>query len=478
MKRKCLSILLSLLLMLSMAQLPAAALTEQEASGLKEFYLIDDVAQLIQHYYKFGTTSEEMTRAALFETLVRPDSGLEGMLDSMMSALDPNSSYLNAEDYLSMMTYSITGEFAGIGVSIVQKNGKTIVVTPIAGTPAEAAGLKPDDVIFSVDGEDIAGYSLEKIQSMITGVEGTSVNIGVIREGKEIYFDIVRGMIKDQTVSHLVMEEDIGYIGISNFNQTTAGDTKIALDEFDALGIEDIIIDLRNNPGGSFDAVIELCGLLVPKGVVVHIEYKDPEENEIYYSELEKTKYNVVVLINEGSASASELFAAAMQDTGAGKLVGTTTYGKGTMQTLIPVYQTGGALRLTIAEYLSAGGRAVNEVGVSPDYYITNETERRDCSHFMPMDYLQAFSLGDEDAGVLALEQRLSFLGYLQEEPDTSFGEETGEALKTYQAYRGFAATGSADFETMFDLGSIDYEMLEFFIDKQMETALEVIGLS
>ena len=201
------------------------------------------------------------------------------------------------------------------------------------------------------------------------------------------------------------------------------------------------------------------------------VHYLDEEETEYFYSDLENPKYKLAVLINGESASASELFAAAVKDTEAGVLIGETTYGKGTMQSIIPFQYTGGALRLTVAEYLSAHGNKVNNVGVIPDQTVENKTETYDVSYFEDIDVTSESKINDDSQNVLALEQRLDFLGYNVGTVDTVFDEKTQKGLSTFQVYRNLPVTGTLNTETALDLNSIDYENLRFEVDLQYETA-------
>lgn len=451
------------------------AMTEQEAKGSYEYMVLDNVANVIDKYYKFDVTKERVMNAAFKEKLMHPDGDLEDMISTMMSSLDKNSSYLTKDEYAYMMQHTISGEFAGIGVSINRISGRIVVISPMVGSPAEAAGILPNDVIAYVNGEDVLDATVEYVQSVVTGPVGTTVNIGILRGTEIKYFDITRAKISETTVIPEILDENIGYMRVTNFNQNTPDEAEKALAEFDEKGINKLIVDVRNNPGGELSAAVRFCGLFVPKGVVAHIRYKESINNEIYYSELEDKKYDLVVLVNDGSASASELFSGSIQDTYAGMLIGVTTYGKGTVQTIFPYSPTGGALRLTIAEYLTAGGRSVNEVGVTPDYTIENKTEFRDTSGFSELDVTGELKAGDENENVLALEQRLVFLGYMEDTADEVYDETTEDAVETYQVYRNLSSTGVADINTLMNINNVDYEKIEFDVDCQLDAAINYL---
>ncbi|MBQ7718307.1 MAG: S41 family peptidase [Clostridia bacterium] len=475
MKKRLSVLFISLIILLFSFSTPAIAATESELKGAYEFNLVARAAQFISKYYKFGTTNEEMMSAALFRKMIHPEDTVEDLLDEMLSSLDEHSQYMYKEDYEQMLSHTVAGEFVGIGVSIHQSNGRIIVVSPIKGSPAEAAGILPNDVLVSVNGEDISSASVDYAQSLIMGDVGTLVNIGVLRGGKLIDFEIMRAKIKEVSVASEILDGNIGYISVANFNGSTVEETKTALAEFDKNNVQKVIIDLRYNPGGELNSAIGFCNLFVPKGVVASVQYRDESKNESFYSELEHPKYKLALLVNKGSASAAELFSAAVQDTKVGKLFGTTTYGKGTMQTLFPFSPTGGALKITTAEYFSAGGNPVNGVGVSPDYSISNKTVTKDCSYFVPIDFNAVVSDGTNSEAVLAIEQRLEFLGYFDGEPDSLFDKETSDSLLKYQTYRNINATGTADFATLFDLNNVEYEELLFTDDRQFDAAYEYL---
>lgn len=467
--KRILCALLSLIMLLS-AQLSVFADMTQEEWGDYQYGVLEHAANIIAAYYKFETKTPYLLTAAFYEKLTNPDADLEDMIAKMMSTLDKHSSYLTREEYQYMKNHTISGQFGGIGVSIMERSGRIVVVAPIEGSPAQKAGIMANDVIASVDGVSVLGKSAEYLQMCAAGEVGTTVNIGIIRGGEELSFDLVRDVIKETTVS-ADFDEGVGYLRVNRFNQTTAPDAKRALAAFDALGVDKIIIDIRNNPGGELQSVVDFCNLFIPKGVVASTHYLDENKDEVYYSNLEETKYKLAVLVNSSSASAAELFAAAVKDTEVGIIIGETTYGKGTMQAILSFPETGGALRLTIAEYYSAGGNKVNGIGVIPDQTVINKTETRDVSYFAELDVTNESRIYDDSENVLAVEQRLDFLGYNVGIIDTKFDEKTESALLTYQTYRNLPTTGTLNVETALDLNSIDYENLMFNVDLQYDTA-------
>jgi carboxyl-terminal processing protease len=247
-----------------------------------------------------------------------------------------------------------------------------------------------------------------------------------------------------------------------------------ALTVFDSQKIKKVIIDVRNNPGGSLEQVVEVAKHFVPnRGAIVHIEYKD-NQKQTYYSDLQKTKYEVVVLINEGSASASEILAGAIQDSKAGKIVGVKSFGKGTVQEVLPL-RVGGAIKMTIARYLTPNGRAIDGDGIHPDIEVKNIKKKVDANTLEKLSYTVKPTLGDKGKDVLAAEQRLKLLGYDVDEPDEILDEKTFKAIKDFQAEQKLFSYGVLDITTQIALNNAVQDV-EIEVDKQLEKAMELLS--
>ncbi|MBQ7036144.1 MAG: PDZ domain-containing protein [Clostridia bacterium] len=441
-----------------------------ELPGNIQYAYIHDLIEYIQDYAKFPEPPEKLLDIAFRERLENPESGFNGMVEAIMTSLDEHSGYMDENTYNAFMAENVAGEFTGIGVVISVTNNGIVVMSAIEGSPAEAAGLRTGDVLVAVDDENVENMDMEAVKSRITGKEGTSVKITVRREGTLVSFSIVRAKIDNTSVSYEMMD-GAGYIAISGFNGTTEKQVRTALDVFTENGIKDVIIDLRNNPGGELTAALNLCRLFTPKGVIMRVEYANPEDNELYYNEENNAgKFDLAVLINEGSASASELFAGAIKDTSSGVLIGTPSFGKGTVQTLMPII-SGGGIRLTVAEYKTAGGRSIHHKGIFPDIYVKNTEKVMDTSYMVPMEMDTEWKAGDTGSGVLAVEQRLAFWGYM-EEADEVADETTTEALRLFQARCGLTSTGTADIYTQIRLNDAEYD-IPIEQDDQLAAALE-----
>ena len=326
---------------------------EQEADII--FYA--EVLELIMDRYPFEAKESDLIEASL-----------KGMLQS----LDPYSDYYTKKEAESMYS-SLFGTFSGIGIYIEEKDGYVNVANTIKGQPAENAGIKKDDLIISIDDIDIKDIGLEKVSTMIRGPKGTKVKLGIQRGEKLLTIEITREMILVNPVHHEILKDNIGYIQLDEFNSQATLEINKVLNEFDNKKIKKVILDLRDNPGGLLNQAISVSKLFVPKGPIVHVR-ENGKALVTHTSTLAKSKYKLVVLVNENSASASEIFAGAIKDRKAGTLIGTKTFGKGLVQSLYPIVD-GSMIKLTIAEYLTPNKISINGKGIEPDILVENTEE-------------------------------------------------------------------------------------------------------
>lgn len=293
---------------------------------------------------------------------------MAGAIKGMVSSLgDPHSIYMDAKMYKEFMIET-EGSFGGVGIVIGVKDKMLTVVSPIEGTPGDKAGIKSGDRILKIDGQDTKDMALDQAVNKIRGPEGSQVVLTISRENESPKdYALTRSNIQIKTVSGKMLPDNIGYIRISMFNENTANDFIRRYQELEKEGMKATILDLRDNPGGLLEESVKVAGKLVPKGPVVSVVTKDGRR-EVHNSNLEMVKYPLAVLVNGGSASASEIVAGAVQDTGAGTLVGTKTYGKGSVQTLLRLGND--AIKLTIAKYLTPADRSINGIGIEPDVKV------------------------------------------------------------------------------------------------------------
>jgi carboxyl-terminal processing protease len=304
---------------------------------------------------------------------------MEGAINGMMQSLgDPHSSYMNPQEYKDATT-QLQGSYAGIGAYVDQNGEFLTIIRPIANSPAEKAGLQPGDKIIAVDGTDVTGVDPAAVRQKVLGPEGTDVTL-TIQRGDQDPFDvtITRATIVIPSVESKMLDNNIGYIKISVFGESTASDLHNQLGAIMAQNPKGLIIDLRDNTGGYLDAAITIASEFIPSGVIVYEQYGD--ETKTPYEAISgglatDSNLPIVVLVNGYSASASEILAGAIQDTGRGKLLGETTYGKGSVQTWTPLSDNEGAVRVTIARWLTPNGRTIDKEGLTPDVEVKMTAE-------------------------------------------------------------------------------------------------------
>lgn len=327
---------------------------------------LDLINALIDRYY-------------LYEDEVDADALVEGIYSGYASALgDPYTEYYDKEEAQALLE-NTNGEFSGIGATLTQASGDTgvTIVNVYKDSPADKAGLKAGDILYQVDDHEVAGEDLETVVSWVKGETGTEVTLKVRRDGEELTVTAVRDTIEVQTVEYEMKEDNIGYLSVSEFDKVTYDQFSEALDSLEEQGMEGLVIDLRNNPGGNLDTVTDMLRLLLPKGTIVSIKDKDGNTEELTCDGEHEFTKPLAVLVNQYSASASEIFSGAVQDYGTGQIVGVTTYGKGVVQQLTDLGD-GTYLKLTIAEYYTPSGRSINGIGVEPDVEVEYKYDEND----------------------------------------------------------------------------------------------------
>lgn len=302
----------------------------------------------------------------------------DGVYKGLIAGLnDPYSVYYNEDEYKKLLEQN-EGEYSGIGAVFTQDaNSKAVTVVSVyAKQPAAEAGMKPGDILYKVNGKDISGKELEEIVKEIKGKEGTKVSLTMLRgdSRKEVSLSMKRKKIEIPTVSHDMLEDKIGYIRVSEFDLSTTKQYEKALKSLEKKGMKGLVVDLRDNPGGNLATVCEMLDLMLPKGLAVYVEDREGRRSEYETDDEHKFELPVSVLVNGNSASASEIYAGAMQDYGAGKIVGTTTYGKGIVQQVLDL-KDGTALKLTYAKYFTPKGRSIHGKGIQPDVEVDLKEE-------------------------------------------------------------------------------------------------------
>jgi carboxyl-terminal processing protease len=357
----------------------------------------------------FGDVFEQI-RAHYVET---PDDGklIESAIDGMLNGLDPHSSYMDSKSFGDMRVQT-RGEFGGLGIEVTMEGGFIKVVAPIDDTPAAKAGVRAGDIITDLDDEAVPGLTLDQVVEKMRGPENTKLRLNIIRKGNEtpIQITITRARIQVRSVRMKLEGSDIGYIRITQFNEQTTDGLRKAITQITSQipndKLKGYVIDLRNNPGGLLDQAVSVSNAFLNRGEIVSTRGRDPEETQRFNAwpgDLTKGK-PVIVLINGGSASASEIVAGALQDHRRATLVGTRSFGKGSVQTIIPLGPGNGALRLTTARYFTPSGRSIQAKGISPDIEVLQDVPEEAKAQVAEMEGESSLrghlkGEGDEEAG-------------------------------------------------------------------------------
>jgi carboxyl-terminal processing protease len=368
-----------------------------------------------------------------------PQTLLDGAITGMVQALnDPFSSYMDPKA-ASKFQEMISSSFEGIGAVMEQQNGNIVVTSVMKNSPAEKAGLKAQDQIVSVDGKSLDGVSVDKAAMMIRGPKGTKVELVVLRPStnQQIHLTITRAEITEDTVFSKKLDDGLGYIQITQFSENTAKDFETQLKSLQDQGIKGLVIDLRQNPGGLLESVKAIADDLLPKGkTILQVENRDGNK-EVYKAAKGGNNLPIVALVDGGSASAAEILAAALNESGGYPLVGEKTFGKGTVQTTQP-FKDGSSIKYTIAKWLTPNGNWIHKKGIMPQYVVHLP------SYFsLPVlkdtDKLQ-FNMNSDQ--VKTAQQFLEALGYDPGREDGYFSKQTEEAVKRFEADNGLQVDG------------------------------------
>lgn len=374
---------------------------------------------------------------------------VEGAIRGMLTILnDPYSEYMDLET-MEQFNEQIGSSFEGIGAEVSMVGDRVTIVAPIKGSPAEKAGLRPNDQVFTVDGESVEGLDLYEAVALIRGEKGSKVVIEIQRPGVPdlIEFTLVRDTIPLETVYAEMVETDgnkVGVIQITSFAEQTANRFQEELTSLESQGMDGLVIDVRGNPGGLLDVTEDILKLFIPSDLP-YMQIADNEDNKTrFFSDLEEAKdYPVSVLIDEGSASASEILAIALNETIDAEIVGHTSFGKGTVQQTVPLGD-GSTLKLTILKWLSPEGRSIHEVGVEP----TIEVSQPEYYYTAPIQVEETLKLDETNVNIGYAQVMLKALGYPVDREDGYFSEKTEQAIRDYQTDRELTVNGELDQET------------------------------
>ena len=327
---------------------------------------------------KLSAIDEIINKYYLNDTEINQQEMLEGIYSGYVNGLGENyTTYYTAEEYTQLMESS-SGEYSGIGVSVSQNlnTGIITVVDPFENGPGYEAGMRPEDILYEVEGEEVTGVDINQVVARIKGEEGTTVDLTVYRPSTDEYIDMTveRRMVENPKIEYEMKEDQIGYIKISEFDEVTVDQFLEAVDQLVAQGAAGLIFDLRNNPGGLMESVCEMLDRLLPEGLLVYTMDKDGNKEEQMADDQQSLKIPMVVLVNGNSASASEIFTGALKDYQWATIMGTTTFGKGIVQLVIPM-NDGSAVKVTNSKYYTPNGVCIHGEGIAPDIEVEYDSE-------------------------------------------------------------------------------------------------------
>ncbi|WP_416212767.1 S41 family peptidase [Paenibacillus donghaensis] len=372
---------------------------------------------------------------------------IDGAINGMMQSLDdPYSSYMGKKT-AKEFEETIEGSFSGIGAEVSTENGNVVVVSPIKGSPAEKAGIRAKDIILTVNGESLHGLELNEAVAKIRGPKGSEAKLTIKRSGSPapIEFKIVRADVDLETVKAHMEPGKVGVIEITQFSLNTAERFKQELSKLESEGMQGLVIDVRNNPGGVLSVVIDIAEQFVPKGkAIVQVEDKN-KKREQNVSKGSGKPYPVTLLMNKGSASASEILAGALQQSAGAKLVGENSFGKGTVQTSFnKQFDDGSLLKITIAKWLTPNGSWIHQKGLKPDIAV----EQPDYFSVAPINKETTLKYNMNNADVKSAQTMLDALGYKPGRKDGYFDEKTAAAVKSFQKAQNLSVSGNVDAKT------------------------------
>ena len=344
------------------------------------FFLIQKaISSEIEIYKKidvFGEVLEKINKEYVDE--INQSDSMDSAINGLLQSLDPYSGYMSPEIFNEMQTET-SGEFGGLGIEVTMESGVVKVISPIDDTPASKAGIKAGDYIVKINNTQVQGKSLSEAVELMRGPVGSAIDLTIRRRGekKALTFNVTREIIQIKSVKAELLEKNIGYIRLTSFNENSATQIKKEINKFEKnKNLKAYILDLRNNPGGLLSQAIKISDFFLDNGEIVSTKSRQPSENRKWFAkkgDLTKGK-TLLVLINYGSASASEIVAGALKDHKRAILIGENSYGKGSVQSIIPL-KNKGAIRLTVAKYYLPSGVSISEVGVSPDIEIDEEND-------------------------------------------------------------------------------------------------------
>lgn len=472
-----------LALALSVAASASAAFAE-ESEGEANYRFITEVGNFVKNNAKYeDITDEQMAKAALKTIIIENPKLYETALKGMMSAVDEYTTYYTPSESEEFVR-DLSGGFAGIGISMVNVGGNAIVQYVYENSPAERAGIEGGDILVEINGENVEGRPVDEIVGIISGDVSAPVEVKVRRYGREdtITFYMRCEEIEENPVYYTTYEQNgtkVGYVALYTFSLNAGAYMKEAVDYFDSLGIKNVILDLRGNGGGYLDSAIDVANIFLKDGDVIALEeFRGETHKKVYIARDNKeVKYNTAVLIDENSASASEFVTAAIQENKRGVVIGAKSFGKATVQNMIPL-SNGGLLKYTEAVYKTPDGNDINKAGIIPDIAVKNDFEDIDVSQsYGDFTFSKIYTLGDRGQDIVVAKRYLDRLGFFYGDTENDeFDMNLYLAVSLFQRATGLFEYGELDLTTQTTLYD-RMEQSQDVVDKQLEAALEHFGI-
>lgn len=458
--------------------LPADRMPDDQADAQEKTTVQQDQAstEITAPYQKvrkaFKTISQRYYRDVDEEKLI--NGAIKGMVKTLD---DPFSAYMNAET-AKQFNQSLSSSFQGIGAIVSMVNGKVTIVSPIDGSPAEEAGLRPHDQILKINGKSIKNLSLSEAVLKIRGKKGTTVTLGVHRQGVSHLLEIkvTRDDIPLKTVEHQMFqkgEQSFGYIKISSFSAKTAKEFKKALNTLESKGMDGLVIDVRGNPGGYLNAVLGIGNLIIPDNKpIVRTKGRNGDVKKYFSSLKHKKDYPIVGMINGGSASAAEILAAALKEAGGYELVGTTSFGKGTVQRPFKIGE--GELKITIRKWLTPEGHWIHKEGIDPTIKVKQPAYFY--ARQVRVSQGESFTYNENSDKIANAQVILKGLGYEPGRTDGYYSKQTVQAVKAFQQDHDLNVTGAINADTAHAMDQVIIDHVNNpKYDHQLQKALDVL---
>lgn len=427
-------------------------------------------------YLDDSYTAEDIMMRGLSEYLGQMgDDALVPMLKGALQSMDEYSDFYTKSEFIEYNN-NLNKTFYGLGV-MLEQSGEYVMITGFSeeNSLAEKSGFRIGDKIVKVDGINVVGNSVAEVKNLVVGEIGTTVIVTVLRDDKNIEITGTRTAVNSTTVSGGILDNGVGYIKIASFSSNSSKEFSEVSQTLKNEGVTELILDLRNNPGGLVSSAVDIAQQIIPKGKIVDVKYRDASLNHTYYSQLDKAPFNMVVLVNGNTASSSEILASAIQDSGAGILLGEQTYGKAVIQSSY-MLNNGMVFKLTIGKYITRNGQEIANVGLTPDIEVENYTKRIDTTGYTKFDFLTPTSVGDSGTNVTAAKERLAIMNYyIGNLENDVYNTDLKESIKEFQKDNNLTDTGVLDVPTQIRMKEV-FEKLETEVDMQMRAAYEHFG--